>query len=86
MLGKPVDRVQDVERWRDIAVREARHAEERVTQAADRVREAERLLAEAQARYEVELACAVAARAWRQRVEHSLTRLPEAGTSEVRAA
>lgn len=80
MLGKPVEQTQDVERWRTIAVREADEAERRLEQAHLRVREAERVLEEARAGYEVEVACALAARAWRDRVEQGVRRAPVALT------
>ena len=76
MLGKPVDRMQDVERWHAIAVREAEAAERRLAQAQERVMQAERALEEARARYEVDLACALAARAWRTRMEQERRRAP----------
>ena len=69
MLGKPVQHTHDLERWRGVATREAQAAERRLAEAHVRVAEAERLLADARARYEVELSCAQAARAWAQRVQ-----------------
>jgi hypothetical protein len=85
MLGKPIDQNQDIERWRRVAARQMDEAERRVAEAADRVRDAERSLAEAQSRLEVELACAVAARAWRDRVEQS-DRVAAPGARSDRAA